>query len=299
MTRTLAPHGTANRYSSRTHPCRCGPCTQAASRAALERRVASQSGRSKRVDSGPALARLAVLSETATFGQIALATGLPRSSISRLLVERRPSMSRTMAEKILAVRVIGRASMSMVDTLGATRRLRALYALGHGRKEIAEAADLCPQTISDLVSGGTWKRITSACDNAVREAYEQLSMTRGTCARNLLRAQRKQWAPPLAWDEGAIDDPKAFPVLDAAPPPPAVKAAATRFLMGESVVLDRAARREVLAFWMEWSAKTLDEIGEQLEMTPEAVERQWERIKARAREAGKKAPARRLLLAAL
>ncbi|TQE33139.1 hypothetical protein [Streptomyces ipomoeae] len=261
--------------------------------------MASQSGRSKRVPSGPALAHLAKLRQTNSFGQIALAADLPRSSISRLLVECRPTMSRTMAEKILAVRVIDRSTMSMVDRIGATRRLRALYALGHGRKEIAEIAKLTPQTISVLVNGGEWERITIACDDAVRRAYAQLSMAHGTCERNLLRAQREQWAPPLAWDEESIDDPRAVPVLDAQPPAPAQKDAATRFLLGESVVLDRAARKEVIAYLMEWSPHSTEEIAERLEMTPEAVDRQWERIKASAREAGEKVPWRRLVLAAV
>ncbi|WP_435058420.1 hypothetical protein [Streptomyces sp. bgisy060] len=296
MTRTLAPHGTANRYSSRTDPCRCEPCTKAASRAALERLVARQSGRPKWVPSGPALAHLAKLTQTVPIGQVALAADAPRSSLSRLLAQRRPTMSRTMAEKILAVRVVDRSTMSMVNSLGAQRRLQALYALGHWRKTVAEASGLTPQTISELLRG-TWARITVACDDAVRVAYAQLSMSLDNCERNLIRARREQWAPPLAWDEETIDDPMALPALDAVPPAPAGRDAATRFLLGESVVLDQAARREVIGYLMEWSPKSPEEIGAQLEMSGEAVSRQWERMKARARETGERVPTRRLVLA--
>ncbi|MGQ4437967.1 hypothetical protein ACN6LI_003333 [Streptomyces violaceoruber] len=210
MSRQIPGHGTANRYSIRTNPCRCDLCTRAASRAALERKVAQQSGRSKRVPSGPALAHLARLTESAPIAQIALATGAPRSSLSRLLVERRPTISRTLAEKILAVKAVDRSTMSMVSSIGAQRRLQALYTLGHWRKTIAEASGLTPQTISELLRG-TWSRITVECDDAVRRAYARLSMSLGGCERNLVRARREQWAPPLAWDDDTIDDPAGRP----------------------------------------------------------------------------------------
>ncbi|MFJ4965978.1 hypothetical protein ACIP6P_26635 [Streptomyces sp. NPDC088729] len=296
MTRTLAPHGTANRYSSRTDPCRCEACTHAASRAALDRKVAQQSGRSRRVPSGPVLAHLAKLAESVPIGQIALAAAAPRGSLSRLLVEQRPTISRALAEKILAVKVVDRSTMSMVSSIGAQRQLQALYTLGHWRKTIAEASGLTPQTISELLRG-TWARITVECDDAVRRAYALLSMSLDDCERNLVRARREQWAPPLAWDEETIDVPTALPALDAVPPAPAGRDAATRFLLGESVVLDQAARREVIGYLMEWSPKSPKEIGAQLEMSGAAVSRQWERIKAGAREAGERVPCRRLALA--
>ncbi|MFJ1837954.1 hypothetical protein ACIOJ9_29295 [Streptomyces sp. NPDC088175] len=201
-----------------------------------------------------------------------------------------------MAEKILAVQTVDRTTMTMVDSLGAQRRLQALYALGHWRTSIAEASGLSPQSISELLRG-TWARISVGCDDAVRRAYAQLSMSVDNCECNLVRARREQWAPPLAWDEETIDDPTALPALDAVPPAPAGRDAATRFLLGESVVLDQAARREVIGYLMEWSPKSPKEIGEQLEMSGAAVSRQWERIKAGAREAGERVPCRRLALA--
>ncbi|MFH8295077.1 hypothetical protein [Streptomyces sp. NPDC018059] len=230
-----------------------------------------------------------------SLGQVALAVDAPRSSLSRLLVQQRPTMSRTLAEKILAVEVVDRSTMSMVGSIGAQRRLQALYALGHWRKTIARAAGLTPQAISELLRG-TWARITVECDDAVRRAYALLSMSVDTCERNLVRARREQWAPPLAWDEETIDDPMALPALDAVPPAPAGRDAATRFLLGESVVLDQAARREVIGYLMEWSPKSPEEIGAQLEMSGETVSRQWERLKARARETGERVPTRRMML---
>ncbi|WP_282792967.1 hypothetical protein [Streptomyces sp. CC224B] len=245
--------------------------------------------------SGPALAHLAKLVESVPVGQVARAAGAPHSSLSQLLVERRPTMSRALAEKILAVRGVDRSAMSRVNSVGARRRLQALYALGHWRKTIVEASGLDPVTISRLL-GGRWARITIECDEAVRRAYAQMSMSLDTCERNLARARRERWVPPLAWDEETIDDPLALPALDAAPPAPAGPHAATRFLLGESVVLNQAARREVIGYLMEWSPRSFEEIGAQLEMSGEAVERQWERLKARAREAGQPVPTRRLVL---
>lgn len=294
MSRPIPGHGTANRYSSRTNPCRCDLCTRAASRAALERKVAQQSGRSKRVPSGPVLAHLAKLTESAPIAQIALAAEAPRSSLSRLLVERRPTISRVLAEKILAVKVIDRSTLSMVSSIGAQRRLQALYTLGHWRKTIAEASGLTPQTISELLRG-TWTRITVECDDAVRQAYALLSMSLGDCERNLVRARREQWAPPLAWDDDTIDDAKALPQTDAVEPVASDGGnVAARWLLGESVILDREARKEVVAHFYEWTQMSTEEIAAKVEMKPDAVDQMWNRIKKRARMEGRPVPRRRV-----
>jgi hypothetical protein len=130
----------------------------------------------------------------------------------------------------------------------------------------------------------------------VRAAYDDLSMLRGDSPKNGRRARREGWAPPLAWDEEAIDAPQGVPRFDAAEPDPAGGNAADRWLLGESVVLGPRARREVIAHLMEWTDQSPEQIGAQLDMTADAVSRSWERIKARAREAGQPVPVRRLLV---
>jgi hypothetical protein len=41
--------------------------------------------------------------------------------------------------------------------------------------------------------------------------FNELQLTPGSCERARRRAKKLGWAPPLAWDEDAIDDPDARP----------------------------------------------------------------------------------------
>ncbi|WP_406516355.1 hypothetical protein OH809_45370 (plasmid) [Streptomyces sp. NBC_00873] len=109
------------------------------------------------------------------------------------------------------------------------------------------------------------------------------------------RAQADGWYGPLAWDDDTIDDPAAVPQTDA-PPPSYTEGenVVDRFLMGESVVLDKTGQRGVIAHLMEWTQNTPEEIGARLDMTGESVSRTWERIKRKARDEGRKAPWRRV-----
>ncbi|MFJ5294494.1 hypothetical protein [Streptomyces sp. NPDC088348] len=114
------------------------------------------------------------------------------------------------------------------------------------------------------------------------------------------RAEAEGWAPVGAWDDDTIDDPAAEPQVDA--PAPAAESGtdvAARFLMGESVILAAAGRREVIAHLMEWTAQTPEQIGQQLGMTGDTVSRSWERIKVRSRVEGGKGLRRRVFVASV
>ncbi|MEV5451238.1 hypothetical protein [Streptomyces sp. NPDC052535] len=99
---------------------------------------------------------------------------------------------------------------------------------------------------------------------------------------------------PLAWDDDLIDNPSALPQTDAQVSLLAQgENLAARFLLGESVILDVAARREVLLHLMEWADLSVEQVAERLEMTEAAVSRAWERVKEKAREDGRAVPWRR------
>ncbi|MFF9787111.1 hypothetical protein [Streptomyces nigrescens] len=218
------------------------------------------------------------------------------SAVRWALSGRKKAMLRGTAQKILSVPVGVQTTVGYVPSVGAVRRIQALYALGHFNQRIAEAAGLSRCFIIDLANE---KRATLAIerDAGVRRAYDQLSMTVGKSPKTRLYAESKGWVPPLAWDDDAIDDPSAVPVLDAEQPPEAETAAnaVDRFLMGESVVLDQAACREAICHLMEWTDLSPSQIAVRMEMSSAAVSRTWERIKKQARVEGRVAPWRRML----
>lgn len=119
-----------------------------------------------------------------------------------------------------AKRVYLARSLMQVDSLGTTRRLRALYALGWTSTEISARLDVSAARVSHLIAGRQSKvhHTTAARVDAL---YNALSMTVPQDAEHLTAhqvrvhdRQRRQsaakgWAPPLAWDD--IDDPDEAP----------------------------------------------------------------------------------------
>jgi hypothetical protein len=294
MSAQTAVHGTDLRYKQ---GCRCTPCTKEAVRADAQRKVDRLAGRPRILPSDEVCRHIqALLGVGLKPAQVAEASGMPRSSIARLVRGVQPTIHRATAEKILAVPVTVRPFTGDVPALGAIRRLRALYALGHFNQDIAAAVGMNRESVCALVAGN-WTKISVQNDEAVRQVYGKLSMTVGASWKTRRLAESKGWAPPLAWDDDTIDDPAASPVLDA-PEPAAAESggsAVARFLMGESVVLDHAGRREAIGHLMEWTDLTPAEIAVRMESSAGAVSRTWERIKKQARDEGRPAPWRRKL----
>jgi len=183
---------------------------------------------------------------------------------------------------------------TLVAAVGTVRRLRALVAMSHDQQTLASEVG-CAYTYVSALTGGHRSQVTVALRESVRRAYERLSMVHGSSERARLKAARLGWAPPLAWDDETIDDPQAVPLTDTATPATTEGGnLAARWLMGESVILDRQARDEIICHLYEWTNSTATEIAERLEMTPGAVEQVWNRIKRKAREAGGPVPWRRV-----
>lgn len=118
------------------------------------------------------------------------------------------------AEAVEALRVYrkrsrdGRLVPRLVNVLGSQRRLRALMAIGHSEGDLAAALGWTRRAVSGLVSGEhDLTRASKA--QAVSNLYERLCTTAGDSRRARSWAQRRGWAPPLAWDD--IDDPTENP----------------------------------------------------------------------------------------
>lgn len=286
MSRRISPHGTANRYS---YGCRCQPCTKAATRADAERKLARLAGKPRSVPADPIGAHVKALTERGlTTWQIGRESGVEPSTVRRLLAGQQKTVWSRTADRILAVPLDVRVSLGDVPSVGAVRRVRALYALGHFNYEIASVAGISRDAVCAL-AGGRWSTIKVGMDDGVRAAYDRLSMSTGQSAKTRSWAQRNGWVPPLAWDDETIDDPDTVPHTDGVEPVATEgRNVAARWLMGESVVLDRQARDEVLQHLFEWTNDTTEEIAVRLEMTPGAVERQWHRIKEKAAAEGRR-----------
>jgi transcriptional regulator with XRE-family HTH domain len=226
--------------------------------------------------------------------QIAASAGVAQSTVSQLISGQRTSLLSRNASKLLQVRHTDRTDTCMVSAVGAARRLRALYWMGHASRAVASETGLHEDTILGIARG-RWQKTTVARVRRVRDAYDRLAMRDGSSEFARRFAVDNGWHGPLAWDDDTIDDPTAVPQTDAAPAGYTVgEDVAARFLMGESVVLDASGRREVISHLMEWTQLTPEQVGERLDMSAEAVSRAWERIKAKARTEGTKVPWRRV-----
>lgn len=123
------------------------------------------------------------------------------------------------ANRILAVPVDGRAvaPRRLVRAVGTRRRVQALVACGWSRQQLAVRLGATPTTIGTLARADVCSVHMAV---AVRDLYEVLWDKQPTAAtgpqrqsvsRARAEAGRRGWAPPLAWDDGTIDDPSAVP----------------------------------------------------------------------------------------
>lgn len=193
-------------------------------------------------------------------------------------------------------------SLTLVDATGTCRRYQALAWLGWP-PSVLESRLGVPQGWMARRVRLRQKRVTLMVEARARALYDELWNVRpedaGVPPRVAERARvasaKAGYLGPLAWDDDTIDDPGAVPRTDAEAPAVAGGGRlAARWLMGESVVLDRESRDEVIAYLYEWTNETTAEIAGRLEMRPNTVEQTWSRIKRKARESGGPVPWRRV-----
>jgi hypothetical protein len=149
-------------------------------------------------------------------GAILRAAGLG-DHVLRDLPHRTRGILSTTEARILAVRP-GAHHQYLVPALGTTRRLRALGAMGWTLADIASRTRMSKKTLS-LLMAGCQECMTREGAEQITSVYDQLCMRCGPSERARVMARRKGWAPPLAWDEGTMDDPHATPDPNAIPDP--------------------------------------------------------------------------------
>lgn len=107
----------------------------------------------------------------------------------------------------------------MVPALGTRRRIRALKAIGHSGADIGARLGVTYQAVHKL-EHSTAERILAATAEAVAAVYADMCMESGSgfhANRMRRQAALRGYAPPLAWDEGALDDPRSFPRWESVP----------------------------------------------------------------------------------
>lgn len=170
--------------------------------------------------------------------QIARAAGVAVVTVQRLSAgDTRRGVHARVAAAILAVRV----DTWLRDATGAQRRVRALAALGWTVQQIAAEAGVAAHVVGDL-SAAARGSVTKPHDDAIRVAYERLSMRRGPSVIAARRAADHGYAPPLAWDDADLDDPTARPCGTRDVDADADHAVIARVLAGESMRTSVAER---------------------------------------------------------
>lgn len=144
-----------------------------------------------------------------------------------------------------------------VTKTGAVRRLQALMALGWPRRELARQAGYKGDTFA-LILNGRRQRITLETHRRIDDLYENLCMTLGPSSSSRIRAAKKGFLPPLAWEN--IDDPDERPNLtDDRSRDDIDEAVIERVLAGDKIPTTFAERVEITRRW-EARGRSLNEL---------------------------------------
>lgn len=215
---TGRPHGYA-RY--RLDGCRCYVCGWANAQYYDDRnrRIAAGTWQPF-TDAQPVRDHLAALA-AAGIGtrRVAELAGINRKTVLSLLNGRRGNppgtrIRRETADAILAVEP-GPAEIApkaIVDGTGTARRIQGLCCIGWSLNQQARRIGWLVSNYALVAKGHP---VTAATARLIAGLYDQLSMTPAAPGYSSTRARKfaagKGWAPPLAWDDDTIDDPRARP----------------------------------------------------------------------------------------
>jgi hypothetical protein len=144
-----------------------------------------------------------------TFEQIAEAAGLstwvPHKVVTGVTKHLWPESERA----LLAIPLEPRGSHRGVDSAGTRRRVQALAWMGWPAAVVAQQADTSTASLQTLIQ--PTRRVSYALAARVAEVYERLSGTPGPSKIAAGKARQLGFAPPAAWDDERIDDPRARP----------------------------------------------------------------------------------------
>lgn len=228
MTKPLPAHGTyarANGSPGRRPPCYCEPCVIVKRRARKRSKVNRELGRSAFTTTEAARAHITYCHLTMSWSSLTKATGMDDRSLSLIYAGRRAKITHKTEARILAVQPPQDIDLWVyIDSTGTVRRLRALMAIGHSGRAIAEAVRTSEAQIHKAAgSGQAYVRRHFAV--RVEAAYRQMAFKPPAVSRFTTKSRNtaaaKGWHGPLAWDKSTIDDPAAQPEVAKPYSPPA------------------------------------------------------------------------------
>lgn len=225
VVRPLPDHGTQYRYKGARNgswpPCRCNACLRAHTQSCTKRTLAHLAGQPPLYPGAPLRQHIQTLQEAGmSYALIARRAHVAKSTVSYLHRQLTQSCQRDKALRILSVTPGDFDAVAERPADGTTRRIRALYAIGHNHETVAAASGLHSATISHLANG-RYRTVCGSTAAAVTAAYKALSTRPGTSTKARARAVTEGWHGPLAWGSD-IDNPDAQPDTDGIgyqPPP--------------------------------------------------------------------------------
>jgi lambda repressor-like predicted transcriptional regulator len=163
----------------------------------------------RRVDPSEVVEHIARLRDRGwTWTMLGEASGLAQSVAYQVANGIRKKVSRYAATRLLAIPVVWVESPIIVDIAGTRRRVQALSRMGWPADMIAARADLSETTLRHALGRD---RITARIATRIARVYDELSEVRGPSSRAAARAANRGYAPPAAWDDDTIDDPRTKP----------------------------------------------------------------------------------------
>lgn len=172
-----------------------------------------------------------------------------------------------------------RAKPLLTDGTGTRRKLQALAAIGWRWEDLGERLAVKYATVQRRACG---RYATVHVDTAARvdAVYNLLSMTPGPSKTTRARALAKGWAPPLAWDDSAIDDPSAEPNWGK-PRTDVVDAVAIRRVMAGELQFGKLRGAEKTALLRQAGERyTVSEISQRLHASGKSVQKWRDRARA-------------------
>lgn len=220
-------HGTRTAYV--VDKCRCRECTAASTAKQRERNRLVAYGRfdSGRVDATPAREHVHNLMNAGIgLKRISHLAGISNATLGKLIygvptknIAPRTRILQETATKVLAINPTptALADGATVGSVGTRRRVQALACLGYSVSHVGKELGWLPGNFHTLLKRD---QVTVRTAKAVRELFEQLwdqpyqpkdwhGKAAASRARNF--AATHGWAPPMAWDDDEIDNPKARP----------------------------------------------------------------------------------------
>ena len=200
---------------ARRHKCPCEPCRAGVSRYQKKYNYDRARGISRRLPAEPVRRHIQSLLDQGIYEhQISAAAGLSHTMVKNtmrgVMGKPRPEMLlRPTVEKILGVTYEKAAAVpTRVSSIGVIRRVQALEYLGIPKSVMAKQLGVSESMVHQYVSQ---PEVLTSTRDAVHAMYVALRDTPGTLEYTRWRAYRRDFKPPMSWDDETIDDPETVP----------------------------------------------------------------------------------------